>query len=80
MAGDVASSPQVLDESIHTVSIVADHINTRFGIKWDNNDYVFYDTEIPSATAIMSLGMMNETNEALAKTFRLYSLFVQSDK
>ena len=81
VADNVAGSAQALDTSVHTVSIVADEANTRFGVKWDANAYVFVNTDIPAATTSIVPIFQNETNESgVAKTFRLWNLQIQAEK
>ena len=78
---DVAGTTQATDTAIHDLRIVADTTNSKFAVKWDNNAYVNVTTDIPAASTNLTLIFQNETNESgVAKTFRVYSGYVQTEK
>jgi hypothetical protein len=77
---DVAASAQALDTAIHNVYIVADEANSRFSVRWDNNAYVHFTTDIPGSTNALTLIYQNETNTAAAKVFRYYNGIIQTER
>jgi hypothetical protein len=77
---DVAATEQATDTNIHDFRMVADQVNTRFSLKWDNNAYVHFNTEIPDSTSAITVIFQNETNESgVAKTFRLFGCRAQTE-
>jgi len=63
----VEAQIQAADTAIHTIRLIADNANARWGYSFDGAAVVWITTNIPAATALMGLQIQIRTLEAVAK-------------
>jgi len=71
-AETVEAQIQASDANIHTIRLIADNANTRFGYSWDGAAIVWITTNIPAATSDLGLHIQIRTLEAVAKNMNFW--------
>jgi len=68
----VEAQIQASDANIHTIRLIADAANNRFGYSFDGAAIVWITTNIPAATADLGIHCQIRTLEAVAKNMGLW--------
>lgn len=76
----VEAQIQASDTLIHTIRLVADNANARFGYSFDGAAIVWITTNIPAATDNLIFQCQIRTLEAVAKTLELAWIMGSADK
>ena len=61
------NTTKTYDTSLHTVELIADQANTRFGWNWDGGATTWVTTQVPATSTALTLKYWIETVEAVAK-------------
>jgi hypothetical protein len=68
----VEAQIQASDAAIHTIRLIADNVNARFGYSFDGAAIVWITTNIPAPTADLGLQCEIRTLEAVAKNMNFW--------
>jgi hypothetical protein len=76
----VEAQIQASDANIHTIRLIADDANARFGYSFDGATIVWITTNIPAATALMAMQVEIRTTVAAAANMDFWFLDGTADK
>jgi hypothetical protein len=68
----VEAQIQASDTAVHTIRLIADNANTRFGYSFDGAAIVWITTNIPAATAALGIQIQIRCLEAVAKNMDVW--------
>jgi hypothetical protein len=76
----IASTGTAFNTSVHTIELVGDATNSRFGYSLDGGAFTYYTTDIPLADQALTYVAHIETSDTVDKTITGYAWFVRQDK
>lgn len=72
---DAAVSLTSTNESIHTIKIVGDAANSRFGISLDGANLVYFNSEVPALTTRLGIVCQIENEDSADRSCEIYGAY-----
>lgn len=79
-ATTITPTTKTLDTAIHTLEIIADEANSRWGYAFDEEAYTYITSNIPAASTNLGIGFECQTATTAAKNFQAYWFWHEQDQ